>query len=332
MHSLIIAALLLVASSSTVSRIANGAVNAADQQAPPPPMQGLVDPAGARDSDASASASAARYNPDTAMRALWYVKSASCNSYEVSRWTCPTCNAHVPSSNLAWVAAYDFKGLKGFVGYDEAKRQIVVSLRTAERPQQWIDTLSANNVTYPPCGGACRINSEILDTWRGIGPAMGEAIRRIAKQFGAKGSSILLTGHGLGGAVAVLIALDFVDSVEYKENVFRGFDLYTFGQPRIGDAGFVTYATRKLPFARQQRITHRSDPFPMRPSPADGYRHLLREVYYKGGNTTADETIWRECNDNEKTEDATCSAQHTVPKTNVTDHERYLGLSPYCVV
>lgn len=265
------------------------------------------------------------------MRALWYVKSASCNSYEVSRWTCPTCNAHAPSSNLAWVAAYEFKGLKGFVGYDEAKRQIVVSLRTAERPQQWIDALNSAAVTYPPCGGGCRINSEILDTWRGIGPGMGETIRRIAKRFG-EGSSILFAGHGLGGAVAVLVALDVVDSVEFKENVFKGFDLYTFGQPRIGDATFVRYATKKLPHFRQQRITHRSDPFPTRPSPAYGYLHIPREVYYEGGNTTADEAIYRECDDNTRTEDATCNVQHTVPKTNVTDHERYLGLSPYCVV
>ena len=44
-----------------------------------------------------------------------------------------------------------------------------------------------------------------------------------------------MTGHSLGGALAVLCALDLQD-------IYGNINLYTFGCPRVGNAAFAQYA------------------------------------------------------------------------------------------
>jgi predicted lipase len=46
------------------------------------------------------------------------------------------------------------------------------------------------------------------------------------------GAPIFVTGHSLGGALAVIAALDLKLSLNVKVTV------YTYGQPRVGNAKF----------------------------------------------------------------------------------------------
>ncbi len=48
--------------------------------------------------------------------------------------------------------------------------------------------------------------------------------------------SVLVTGHSLGGAVAVLAAVDLVKRFKFDTNRIQ---LYTFGCPRVGDGNFL---------------------------------------------------------------------------------------------
>lgn len=45
--------------------------------------------------------------------------------------------------------------------------------------------------------------------------------------------SIIVTGHSLGGALAVLCSLDLKNS--FNRNIY----VYTFGQPRVGNKKFA---------------------------------------------------------------------------------------------
>ncbi len=61
---------------------------------------------------------------------------------------------------------------------------------------------------------------------------------------------VVVTGHSLGGALAVIAATDLRG---------LGFDatLYTYGQPRVGNDNFSTFATNN---GTIYRITHLSKP------------------------------------------------------------------------
>jgi predicted lipase len=54
----------------------------------------------------------------------------------------------------------------------------------------------------------------------------------------------MITGHSLGGAIAALAALDIVLSgVARKENL----ELYTFGEPRVGNTDFANAMDLHVP-------------------------------------------------------------------------------------
>ena len=60
-------------------------------------------------------------------------------------------------------------------------------------------------------------------------------------------------------------------------------DLYTYGQPRIGDAKVSDYITNQNK-GGNFRVTHDDDPVPRLPPLAFGFRHISPEYYIKTGN------------------------------------------------
>ena len=56
-----------------------------------------------------------------------------------------------------------------------------------------------------------------------------------------KDSSIKVTGHSLGGALAHLCALQLTQQSLTNEII-----IYTFGQPRVGDKAFAEYSQQQL--------------------------------------------------------------------------------------
>ena len=84
-----------------------------------------------------------------------------------------------------------------------------------------------------------------------------------------------VTGHSLGGALAKLWALWAAG---------RGHDVagvYTFGQPRVGDASFVSFYDSVLR-ARSFRVVHADDIVPRVPWMLSRYRHAGHEVFFNG--------------------------------------------------
>jgi hypothetical protein len=88
---------------------------------------------------------------------------------------------------------------------------------------------------------------------------------------GAAKKRLWVTGHSLGGALAKLWAL---------WAVARGHEVagvYTFGQPRVGDASFATLYNSVLR-DRSFRVVHADDIVPRVPWMLSRYRHAGHEV------------------------------------------------------
>jgi hypothetical protein len=70
---------------------------------------------------------------------------------------------------------------------------------------------------------------------------------------------IIICGHSLGGAIALLLAEALRRSTKHKYNIL----LYTYGAPRAGDSTFVTGATDLV----HHRMVNHNDPVPGMPAP-----------------------------------------------------------------
>jgi predicted lipase len=85
--------------------------------------------------------------------------------------------------------------------------------------------------------------------------------------------SFALTGHSLGGALAVMAAA-------YLQNVYNSVNyLYTMGQPRVGNDNFAAFMTKSIP--NTYRIVNNADQVPHVPQSVLGFKHSGFEVWYK---------------------------------------------------
>lgn len=117
-------------------------------------------------------------------------------------------------------------------------------------------------------------------------PADGAAAARVGgpdAEERAPLEALYVTGHSLGGAMAVIFAsmLLMSDNEDYRRLADRLRAVYTFGQPMVGGPEFAaaaqrTFAERDVPLLR---YVYQKDPVPLLPPKAVGdYAHLGQEL------------------------------------------------------
>jgi triacylglycerol lipase len=117
------------------------------------------------------------------------------------------------------------------------------------------------------------VHRGFLEAWEGIKKAPGLPM--------ASSKAVYLTGHSLGGALAVLAASDRMFWGRVK-------GVYTFGQPRVGNSGFV--ADYRYPVSTW-RIVNELDIIPRLPGVLIGYRHLHQWVMLVNGSMVVQPTF-----------------------------------------
>ncbi|WP_165070666.1 lipase family protein [Paludisphaera rhizosphaerae] len=123
-----------------------------------------------------------------------------------------------------------------------------------------------------------RVHSGFLQAFQAISQQLDEVVA--ARR---PGQALWLTGHSLGGALAVLAASHL------RESDVTG--IYTYGCPRVGDAEFVD----TLPVCVHRRFVHRDDLIPKVPPPWPlGYRHAGEEQEVPDA---APRRLWQEWNE-----------------------------------
>ncbi|PIA39813.1 hypothetical protein AQUCO_02600342v1 [Aquilegia coerulea] len=99
-----------------------------------------------------------------------------------------------------------------------------------------------------------------------------------------RNARIIVTGHSLGGALAILFPSILV--LHQEEDIMTSLlGVYTFGQPRVGDKDFGDYMKAKLNviFKRYYRVVYRYDVVPRVPfdDPISKFVHFGGCVYYR---------------------------------------------------
>lgn len=99
---------------------------------------------------------------------------------------------------------------------------------------------------------------------------------------------LYITGHSLGGALAMLFAYRCL--ADWPLDIAG---VYTFGQPRVGDAAFAKLYNCYLRH-KTFRFVNEEDIVPRLPGVLLGYRHCGQEVFLPStGGTKLNPSLWR---------------------------------------
>lgn len=92
-------------------------------------------------------------------------------------------------------------------------------------------------------------------------------------------AQIYATGYSLGSALTTIAALDLHNIFERVEQ------LYTFGEPRVGNEAFASFVTKSI--SERYRIIHYADIVPhVPPQLPIPYAHFANEIWYDSGMKT----------------------------------------------
>lgn len=115
--------------------------------------------------------------------------------------------------------------------------------------------------------------------WRAydsVAADMRKAVSKLLKETYAKPVRILVTGHGLGGAVAQLAAAELANWFPKKD-----VSVYTFAAPRVGDAAFSAYLDDVA--KDSHHLANKGDPVPFIP-PINGVGSKQDRMYAAPGS------------------------------------------------
>lgn len=139
------------------------------------------------------------------------------------------------------------------------------------------------NVTSNRCTN-CTVHMGFLESWTQARKLVLPVLKSARARHPDYGFH--LVGHSLGGAVALLAALEFKVALGWGDLVVT-----TFGEPQTGNAGFVAYVDRVFELGGldgydpdlerrvYRRVTHVDDPVPLLPLSEWGYRSHAGEVF-----------------------------------------------------
>jgi hypothetical protein len=185
---------------------------------------------------------------------------ASAEAYETARATVPSASASANAAGQTslWSDATDTHVLITRSGAD-----VIIAFRGTADLRNWLTDLDCELIRV----GSCRVHRGFYEAMKSVESDL------MAKLSEARGARLWVTGHSLGGALAMLWALWAVQS---------GYEIagvYTFGQPRVGDAAFGQLYDSILK-TRTWRSIHADDIVPRVPWLLDRYRHAGHEVFH----------------------------------------------------
>nr|AKA60078.1 ROLpro-RML lipase [synthetic construct] len=248
---------------------------------------------------------------------LTYYTTLSANSYcrtviPGATWDCIHCDATEDLKIIkTWsTLIYDTNAM---VARGDSEKTIYIVFRGSSSIRNWIADLTFVPVSYPPVSGT-KVHKGFLDSY---GEVQNELVATVLDQFKQYPSyKVAVTGHSLGGATALLCALDLYQREEglSSSNLF----LYTQGQPRVGDPAFANYVVSTgIPY---RRTVNERDIVPHLPPAAFGFLHAGEEYWITDNSP---ETV-QVCTSDLETSDCSNSI---VPFTSVLDHLSYFGIN-----
>jgi predicted lipase len=177
-----------------------------------------------------------------------------------------------PNRQLTYPSKETSTDVTGFVAVDHTNQLIVISFRGSQTIDAWRTNLDFGTTITDVCSG-CTAHTGFWKSWTDARDRVVPAVKQTSVAFPTY--KITVTGHSLGGAVAILAAASL-------RNAGYTVALYNFGSPRIGGSKISSYITNQA--GGNYRVTHWNDPVPKLPLLTMGYVHVSPEYYINKPN------------------------------------------------
>ncbi len=152
----------------------------------------------------------------------------------------------------------DETGAAARINYNADKGAIIVSFRGSCAPIDFIQDgkFELRMLGYSNASNPVRVHAGFLEDISAIDSGVTQQVRGLLDRFPQ--AQLWVTGHSLGGALALLYA---VEAVRLGLPVAW---VYTFGQPRVGDAAWAAMYEGLLG-ERTMRVVNENDIVPRTP-------------------------------------------------------------------
>ncbi len=108
-----------------------------------------------------------------------------------------------------------------------------MSFRGSQDIKNWLINLQTTRTSYPACKD-CSVHAGFYSGYLMVQKYVNAEVSDLLAKYPK--ARIMVTGHSLGGALAILAAMDLHTALSHQE-----MEIYTFGQPRVGNYEFVKY-------------------------------------------------------------------------------------------
>eukprot|EP01132_Coremiostelium_polycephalum_P008237 gene8237-10125_t len=255
----------------------------------------------------------------TAYKHLTYSYSAYCDTDQLLNWTCPYCsyNNYSTPVQVTSLLQYDPTNTFGFLGFSPDDQTIILAFRGTEGTslENWITNLNfPKTEPYPGKFPGALVHSGFYQAYNHVKAQVESGLQNVTKLCPTC-TKFIITGHSLGGALAILAATDIYDSGLSTLPV----EIYTFGAPRVGNVAFVEYFETTV-IQSVWRLVNNRDIVPHLPPMDLNFYHLPVEVWF---NSTADPLQYVICDPTG--EDPNCSDSLLVA-LNIPEHLDYLNI------
>lgn len=167
----------------------------------------------------------------------------------------------------------------GLVAWNPEGKTAIVSIRGTKTVWEWIGDFDAVPVPWfpDPTAGLVHMGFQL------VYEHMCLSLRELLKTGCSGAVRILVTGHSLGGAIAILAAFDILKNMEFGVVP----ELYTFAGPRTGNPDFANHFNSGI--EECHRVINFMDVVPQVPLPPL-YIHVGDEILIYGGFRPLDVT------------------------------------------
>ncbi|KAJ9061678.1 hypothetical protein DSO57_1018238 [Entomophthora muscae] len=221
-----------------------------------------------------------------------YAGLAYCKDAAIRRWDCGHC---LKLGRKNEVSTHDnpYNKTRALLVVDSKRKEIVLAFRgTKHSLKNWWLNVSFRKTQFI----AGKVHSGFNQVAQHL---KGYYIEKLKSHLIAHPDyTLVITGHSLGGAAALLSAAILQAELKIKWPRIR---LITYGQPRVGDKEFATWLNLK-PLCKI-RVVNEDDPVPHTPPMFMNFQHTHTEMFINRGRARicrTDQSEDRSCSNSKK--------------------------------
>lgn len=195
----------------------------------------------------------------------------------------------------------------GWCNFPKKERRLFISIRGTFIRDNWYVNLNAKKIPYDTNGCKnCLVHRGWLNNYKTflagqLTEYITDALDLECSKSARPPKDIIVTGHSMGGAMAVFATLDVVEikrkmSLSDKYRACRlnetTIKMITFAQPRVGNEAFTHYFVNDMNESKSKfaRVVNLDDRVPTLPFKMFGYDDLPNMLLVRGWGTT--NAIW----------------------------------------